>query len=56
LFVEKVGQLNIPPHIIDEKTIARIDIPISPRYVFVEIQNDEHFHIAILILKNLLNG
>jgi hypothetical protein len=44
--VEVVGQLTITHHIIDGKTVARIDVPISPRFKMMKISI-----LGILILK-----
>ena len=54
--VEVVRQLNIIPYKIDGKTIVRIDVPISPRYVFVEIENSENFYIRYFNSENVLKG
>jgi len=54
--VEDVRKVKINHHKIDGKTIARIDVPISYRYVFVKIQNNENFYIRYFNSENLLKG
>ena len=51
--VEVVRQLNIS-YSINGKTIVRVDVPISPRYVFVKIENNENFYIRYFNSENLL--
>ena len=37
-----------------EKPLIRVDVPISPRYVFAKIENNENFYIRYFNSENLL--